>query len=42
MRSIILSLLLGVSLFANDAFISVDSLKKEINNKDTVILDISD
>ena len=42
MRSIVLSILLGTSLYANEAFISVDSLKKEINDKNIVILDISD
>jgi len=42
MKIILLSVVLGTALFGNDAFISVDTLKNEMNNKDTVILDISD
>ncbi len=42
MKIILLSVVLGTALFGNDAFISVDTLKNEMNNKDTIILDISD
>ncbi len=42
MRSLFLLLILNLSLFANDGFISVDELKKHIDDKHYLILDISD
>ena len=42
MKPIFIPFLLSVTLFANNGFISVDELKKNIDNPNYIILDISD
>jgi thiosulfate/3-mercaptopyruvate sulfurtransferase len=42
MKSFFISLILSLSLFGSDGFISADDLKKSIDNPNYVILDISD